>query len=256
MKSPRPLRPLETVVKGMTRQILAGEFAPGDRLPTEPQLQERWQVSRSVVREAMKVLASQGLVRIEQGRGTFVEQGDTTSLQRQIEWALRRPTAELLEKTSAGGEEIWPTDVWDNLLDVRRVLELAAAERAASRATEGDIEAMEAAINTMRARPGDATAHWQSDLAFHRALAAATQNPLWVALLASFNDLLARYFDFSYHGRDNALSTAGEHQAILAAVQAGDAAGAVAAMRLHLQSSEHDLGQARRQKRVPAANSK
>lgn len=248
MNSSRINKPLETVVQGVTDQILSGEHAAGARLPTEPQLQEQWQVSRSVVREAMKILESQGLVRIEQGRGTFVAQHDTAPLQRQIEWALRRPTSEAEAKT---GEETWPPDVWDNLLDVRRVLEMAAAERAAARATESDVEAMEAAIAAMRERPADATTHWQSDLTFHRALAAATQNSLWIALLSSFNDLLARYFDFSYHGRDNALSTATEHEAILAAIRDGDAAAATDGMRRHLQSSERDLGEARRQNRVP-----
>ena len=247
-----PLRiskPLETVVQGLTQQIIAGEWAPGARLPTETQLQEQWQVSRSVVREAMKMLASQGLVRVEQGRGTFVAQDDTAPMQRQIEWALRRAAPESGE--GSADEQAWPPDVWDNLLDVRRVLELAAAERAAGRATESDVEAMQAAIAAMRARPDDSATHWQSDLAFHRALAAATQNPLWGVLLASFNDLLARYFDFSYFGPENALFTADEHQAILRAVEDGDSVAAVAAMKLHLQSSERDLGEARRQQRVP-----
>lgn len=249
-------KPLEFVVEGITRQILAGEFAPGDKLPTELQLQSQWQVSRSVVREAMKMLASQGLVRVEQGRGSFVAEGDTTPLQRQIEWALRLGTpqleAQVGPEAQAGLEaQAWPADVWDNLLDVRRVLEIAAAERAASHATEADLEALMAAVDAMRCSPEDVTTHWKSDLAFHRALAAATQNPLWLALLGSFNDLLARYFDFSYHGRENALHTAREHAAILKAVSERDPAKAATAMRRHLKSSERDLEEARRQHRVP-----
>ena len=246
MNNFRTPKALETVVEGFTQRILAGEWAPGARLPTESELQEQWGVSRSVVREAMKILASQGLVSVEQGRGTFVAQDDTAALGRQIEWALRR----------GGAMPVGASDIWDNLLDVRRVLELAAARRAAQHATESDVAAMRQAIAAMRARPDDSAAHRQSELAFHRALAAATQNPLWVALLASFNDLLARYFDFSYFGADNALFTADEHAEILRAVESGDEDLAAEAMRLHLQSSERDLDEARRQQRVPGGQLK
>lgn len=233
-----PASRLEILTQELTTLIVSGEYSPGERLPTESQLQERWGVSRSVVREAMKVLASQGLVRIEQGRGTFVSDSDTASLTTQISLALRRPRGQAA--LPAAGE-------WAALLDVRRVLEVAVAERAASAAGEADIAAMQAAIDEMRERPAHPAGYVDADIAFHHALAAATGNPLWSALLDSLNDLLRRYREASFRGRESALRAARQHQKILDAVKNHDVAGAAAAMRLHLRRSEQDLQKEQRE---------
>jgi GntR family transcriptional repressor for pyruvate dehydrogenase complex len=233
MKSPASR--LENLTRDLTSRIVGGEYSPGERLPTETQLQENWGVSRSVVREAMKVLASQGLVRIEQGRGTFVSDSDSAPLTTQITLALRRPRAGSTPSLSDGVGE------WAALLDVRRVLEVAVAERASQHASENDFAAMQNAIEEMRARPAQPAGYVDADIAFHRALAFATGNPLWGALLDSLNDLLRRYREASFRGRDSALMAARQHQEILDAVQSCDAAAATEAMRLHLQRSEQDL---------------
>ena len=226
---------LDNLTQELTTRIVSGEYAAGTRLPTETQLQQQWSVSRSVVREAMKVLASQGLVRIEQGRGTFVSHSDTASLTTQITLALRRPHHESTPAAAEGVSE------WAALLDVRRVLEVAVAERAAQHASTLDVAAMQAAIEEMRARPTLPAGYVDADLAFHHALAAATGNPLWSALLDSLNDLLRRYREASFHGRESALMAARQHQKILDAVQARDAVLAATEMRAHLRRSEQDL---------------
>ncbi len=227
-----PASRLDILTQELTARIMSGEYASGQRLPTEAQLQERWGVSRSVVREAMKVLASQGLVRIEQGRGTFVSDSDTTSLSTQLSLALRRPR---------GAAFLPAAEEWATLLDVRRVLEVAVAERAALGAGAAEIAAMQAAIDEMRERPAQPAGYVDADLAFHRALAAATGNPLWSALLDSLNDLLRRYREASFRGRESALRAVRQHQKILDAVKNQDASGAAAAMRQHLRYSEQDL---------------
>lgn len=232
---------LDGVVRGVQGRILAGDYAIESRLPTEAQLQVEWSVSRSVVREAMKILASQGLVRIEQGRGTFVSAPDSQPLRQQLEWTLRRV---------APGESQAVPDEWDALLDVRLVLEVGAAERAALNAQRAEIEAMASAIAQMREHPGDAAACGEDDLQFHAALAAATHNPLYPALLGSLNDLLRRYLELSHHGIENALGTARQHEAILEAVRQTDAPRAAQAMWLHLQASETDLKLARQKRRL------
>lgn len=225
---------VEPVAQGVARRILEGEFAPGQQLPTESELQMAWGVSRSVVREAMKMLASQGLVRIEQGRGTFVSDAPEAPLSTQLELTLRRSTPGHSFDTET------PED-WAHLLDVRRVLEVAVAERAAQHASAHDIAAMSAAIAAMRDKPDEPTGYVDADLAFHRALAAATGNPLWPALLNSLNDLLRRYREAGFRGAQGALLAARQHEAILAAVRAGDGVAAAAAMQEHLQKSEQDL---------------
>ncbi len=231
----QPASRLENLTRDLTSRIMSGEYSPGQRLPTETQLQEKWGVSRSVVREAMKVLDSQGLVRIEQGRGTFVSDSDSAPLTTQITLALRRPRA---GSTPCAGEG---TGEWTELLDVRRVLEVAVAERAAQQASESDFAAMQSAIEEMRARPAQPVGYVDADIAFHSALAFATGNPLWGALLDSLNDLLRRYREAGFRGRDSALTAARQHQEILDAIRSGDAVAAANAMRAHLQRSEQDL---------------
>ena len=225
---------VSTVVEGTRARIIAGDYERGARLPTETQLQQKWGVSRPVVREAMKILSSQGLVRIEQGRGTFVAENDGTPLRQQLEWTLLRD-----ENSSE------QPDQWDALLDVRYALEMRAVERAAEQSEEAQWAQMAASIARMRAHPANASACGEDDLEFHTALARATCNPLYPALIGSLHDLLRRYLKLSHHGRENALNTARQHEEILDSVRNGDPARATAAMRAHLQSTQDDLELAR-----------
>ena len=232
---------VEVVIEAVRSRILGGEYRRGQRLPTEAQLQEQWNVSRPVVREAMKVLASQGLVRIEQGRGTFVAEDDTTALRQQLEWALLR---------DAQGARSGQPDQWDALLDVRQALEVRAAERAAGEDARDEWEQMAAAIGAMRAHPANAVSCGEDDLRFHTALARATRNPLFPMLIGGLHDLLRIYLKLCHHGRENALETARQHELILEAVRAGDAAAAGEAMRIHLEATQADLELARRKGRT------
>ena len=238
---------LEPFVEEVTQRIVDGRYSVGERLPSEAQLQTELKVSRSVVREAMKVLSSRGLVRVEHGRGTFVNDvhsaGGAAPLQEQLSLAMRRATA--------GGETRRgaPRDEFDQLLDVRRVVEVAVAERAAQFATAQELRDMETAIAAMRERPEDAAACADADLFFHRVLARSAGNALWPAILGGLNDSLRRLQQTGHHGRDNALQTANEHAAILQAIRDRDCEGAAAAMRAHLESSGKDLLIARRRKK-------
>lgn len=223
-------RAFEPVARGLAHRIVEGRYAPGARLPTEADLQVEWGVSRAVVREAMKTLASQGLVRIEQGRGTFVNDNMAPALGSQIALMLRR-----------GAPESTVRDEWAHLSDVRRVLEVAVAERAARYAKSKDIAALQATVATMRTRAGDRRAYVEADIAFHRALAEATANPLWPALLNSLNDLLRTNRLEGYRAGVSAERAADEHQEILNAVKAQQPQKAVAAMQRHLRRSDEDL---------------
>jgi GntR family transcriptional regulator, transcriptional repressor for pyruvate dehydrogenase complex len=240
--------PLETVVAGMQNRILERAYPVDSRLPSEAELQQEWGVSRSVVREAMKMLASKGLVRIEQGRGTFVNASDAAPLRQQLEWVLQRGGSE----TPGRKRDVEDDGIegWDALLDVRLVLEAAVAERAARSAQPSDFSALSRAIDALHAHADDAVTSSEDDVAFHMALALATQNALYPALLGSLYDLLRRYMVQSYTGTESALEAAREHEAILQAVRARDAEGAATAMRFHLRSSEADLALARQQSRA------
>lgn len=218
---------LETVVNGMEERIMKSVYAPGELLPGETSLQLEWGVSRSVVREAMKMLASRGLVSIQQGRGTFVSESSDTPLREQLAITLHR---------GAKGQ-----DSWSDLLEVRHVLEIAVAQRAAQRAKKSDLAAMREAIDDMRSHPDLPKGYVDADLSFHRALAEATGNPLWIALLNSLNDLLRQYREEGFRGKASALHAADQHEQILDAVKNKDANAAANAMQEHLQRSQQDI---------------
>jgi GntR family transcriptional repressor for pyruvate dehydrogenase complex len=231
---------LEPIVNDVTQRILDGKYAEGERLPTEARLQEQYGVSRSVIREAMKVLSSRGLVRIEQGRGTFVCEAEVAPMLEQMSMVLRRDD----------GQRRNSRDDLDYLQEVRSVLEVAVAERAAQNANDEDLRDLASAIAAMRARPADVEACTRADLLFHRTLTRAAGNPLWPAILGSLNDLLKRLVQVGHHGRANALQTANEHQKILDAISQRDATSAASAMRAHLDSSGKDLLKARKKRRA------
>jgi GntR family transcriptional repressor for pyruvate dehydrogenase complex len=244
--------PLESVVTGVREQILSGKYPPESRLPTEPKLQSEWGVSRSVVREAMKMLVSQGLIRIEQGRGMFVSSQGNAPLKQQLEWTLMRDARFAARSSEGVAQKDSTLEQWDALLDIRQVLEVGAAQRAAVGITNDELLVMAESIESMRSHPMDAVACADDDLVFHGAIAAATRNPLYPAILNSLNDLLHVYLELSHHGSDNALKTAEQHQAIYDAIRAKDVNGSADAMRNHLESSVHDLALARQKQKTPS----
>ena len=176
----------------ISSEISTSVYAPGQKLPTESELATRFGVNRHTVRRAVASLQDVGLLRVEQGRGTFVSDTPEAPLCVQLQLMLRHGG----NGASAQEEQ----DEWAHLLEVRRVLEVAVAEKAARKAGTDDIAAMEAALAAMRENPGEPTGYVDADLAFHRALAAATGNPLWSALLNSLNDLLRRYREAGFRG--------------------------------------------------------
>jgi DNA-binding FadR family transcriptional regulator len=157
-----------------------------------------------------------------------------------------------MRRATAGGKarKGAPRDEFDQLLDVRRVVEVAVAERAAQFATAEELRDLEMAIAAMREQPDDAVACAEADLFFHRVLARSAGNALWPAILGGLNDSLRRLQQTGHHGRENALQTADEHEAIRKAIAARDAEGAAAAMRAHLETSGKDLLMARRKKKA------
>jgi GntR family transcriptional repressor for pyruvate dehydrogenase complex len=103
-------RVFEQIATQIEERILNGELRSGDRLPTERELAEQFQVSRTAVREAMKILAQKGLVDMRPGRGTIVIDGAPVALQNSIGLMMK------LKLREVGGS--------DNLVEVREMLEV------------------------------------------------------------------------------------------------------------------------------------
>lgn len=222
------LKVFEQVAVQIEERILNGELRSGDRLPTERELAEQFQVSRTAVREALKTLAQKGLVDMRPGRGTMVIDGANAALQDSIGLAMRLKLGEV------GGS--------NNLVEVREILEVEIAGLAASRATEREVAAMREAVQKMDASLHDADAFIEADNRFHEALAEATQNALILILVKSIVNLLSeqRKQIFDHDGGPQRGQV--HHKRILESVIAHDPETARAAMRAHLRQVREDAG--------------
>jgi GntR family transcriptional repressor for pyruvate dehydrogenase complex len=214
----------EQVVERIRQQILAGDLTSGDQLPNERSLGERYGVSRTVIREAMKTLIQNGLVEVRRGQGTFVVDGTANALKQ----SLRLMMGFASEKSL--GE----------MVEVRELLEPEIAARAATRRTEADLEVLRAAVNDMDAALDDAKTFIEADNRFHVALAVATQNHFVPRLLDSVVDLLQELRGHIFQVGGGPTRGQRHHRTLLAAVEAGDPQAARTAMLAHLAQVRED----------------
>jgi len=215
------------VANFVRRQILQGQLTPGDRLPTEREMAAQHGVSRAVIREAVAKLLHEGLVTSRQGVGAFVA-------------SPNQATSLVLDPNSLSQ----PHD-FRQLYDLRLVLEGGAAQMAAYNCEPEDLAAIHDNILEMESVEEDHEAYVKLDMAFHRAVAAATRNP-FVSLFISFVDLklqesifvALRKLDF----RSTTETSIREHRVVYEAIKARDPEAAAKAMRAHLQNSSRRLG--------------
>lgn len=213
----------QEVVTYLMEQILSGEFQPGDKLPSERNLAEILGVSRTVVREAIKVLSEKGLVGVRVGKGAYVTQPTSQVVAESIRLLFH------LERGTA-----------DNVIEIRKFLEIPLAGMAAQRARPENIEEMQSLFETMRTLRGQAAAFIEVDLEFHQSIARATQNPLFVLLIKPIIDLMQRSRLLITSAPRSYERSQHHHQCILQAVKAGDQAAAEEAMAAHLAQVEED----------------
>ncbi len=216
----------ERIAEQIEQRILSGELRRGDRLPTERELGEQFQASRTAVREAMKTLAQKGLVNMRPGRGTIVIDATSEAMQHSLGLMMK-----VGKEQSLG-----------NLSEVRQILEPELAALAAKRATDKEIAAMQEAINIMDANLKNADGYITADNDFHRALAKATQNTLILALLDSIVNLLSeqRKLIFAVDGGPERGQT--HHKRILDTIISRNPEAAHEAMLAHLQQVREDTG--------------
>ncbi|TRC98400.1 FadR family transcriptional regulator [Mesorhizobium sp. WSM4303] len=215
------------VASSISREIAQGRLKPGDQLPTEQALATTFGVSRNVVREAIARLRSEGRIWSQQGRGAFV--ADATNA------TVLTIDYETLQRAGS----------FRNLFELRGMLEVQIAALAATRRSDADIAAMEQALDGMRTAPYGSVAWLKNDLGFHRAVAEATQNPYMGQFLVFVSERVRESILAAGNQQksdDMARTTLGEHERILAAIKAGDAKGASAAMTRHLAGAASRVG--------------
>jgi GntR family transcriptional regulator, transcriptional repressor for pyruvate dehydrogenase complex len=208
----------------LEKLILDGSLGPGDRLPSENDIGEKFGVSRTVIRQAIHLLAAKGLVESRPGSGTYVRQFGLEM--------VKDPIYMLLQANILNVHHISET---------REILEITIAGLSAARANPGEIEEMRQSLSALRKRRITATEFAKADVAFHVSLAEGAHNPLLLALVNSLNDLMLelRLRAFRLPGIIDEAVT--HHSCIFEYVRDHDAVGARKAMEQHLKQSRENL---------------
>jgi GntR family transcriptional repressor for pyruvate dehydrogenase complex len=207
----------DKVAAMMLETILAGNLEVGDRLPSERELGEQFGVSRTVVREAVRALVAKGVIEVRTGSGLRVAAVDAAAVSESMSLFLR-------------GDRLG----FEKVHEVRTLLEVHIAGIAADRATEEDIVLLRAMHERMRGDTKDFEAAARNDLGFHRAIARATHNELFLLLLDSIGSAQIEIRRANL-GSGSTPITLSQHADILDRIVARDPAGARAAMATHLE---------------------
>jgi DNA-binding FadR family transcriptional regulator len=218
----------EQLVDAIGGDIISGRYPPGTLLPSEGSLLAQFSVSRTVLREAMTVLSAKGLIEVRQKRGTMVRPD--------LEWNQLDP-AIIRWSGDPGGE--WAggheADRIDQLIEIRHIVEPAAAALAAQRARPDDLDRMRAAYAAMESAGDDTQAFMDADLAFHLACLRASGNVFLQPIAHAIRSAMKTSLQVT--SRDphaNLQVSLPLHRAILDAVLARDAKAATQAMTAHL----------------------
>lgn len=213
-------RLVDRVVDEIERLIVGGTLAPGVKLPPERDLAEQLGVSRTILREAVRILAAKGLVQTQHGIGTSVRQ--LTSQQ------VVEPLGLYLRAQGNG------TISFADLHQVRSILEVEIAGLAACQATVGELARLRVIFEGMEAAQENIELLAVRDTEFHRTLARMTHNPLLIVLMDSIRDLLQEYIALVTVYLDPQEENIPLHQHLLERIEARDVEGARQAMRGNL----------------------
>lgn len=228
------------VIDALGRAIVTGEFPSESTLPAEKQLLEHFCVSRTSLREAVKILAAKGLVETRQKVGTLV-----------------RPRSQwnILDADVLGWHDADKLDekLMLDLIEMRSIIEPYAARLAAVRADREDHDRLGKAVADMRAAFNDPEAYEAGDVSFHKAVFMASHNQI----LVRFCDLIGNSLRMSFRLQQSVQTTADyrsdceDHASVLIAILSGDAIGAEETMHHVVFTGKRALLQALR-RRQPA----
>ncbi|MEN5277169.1 transcriptional regulator NanR [Brucella sp. TWI432] len=226
----KPIEPIvrrklsDEVFDRLENMITSGELTPGDEMPSERVLMERFGVGRPAIREAMQSLAKMGLVSISHGERAKVLKLTARSIFQQVD-----PTAKIMLAQSI--------DTLENLKSARIFFERGIAREAALKASDKDIADLRAIVERQRESLGDADAFISADMEFHIRIAKISGNPIFVAVSESMLSWLREYHTHMliWTGKEN--YTLVEHEEILDSIAKRDPDAAEGAMLHHLERS-------------------
>lgn len=212
----------DVLAKDLRERILSGELAEGTALPAEREMVKQTQMSRATVREALRILEVQNLVRIRAGRsgGAFVQKPTTNSMASSVGMLIR-------------GQQIKLAD----LMQTREALEPFCAELAARNRSDEDLAVLDAANKALADPNADLPGFLQANVDWHVGVAAAGGNELLIGFMTGLSQAI-------YTGTENAAFvddtvrsvTVRAHRSVTNAIRSGDAEAAARRMRRHVHS--------------------
>ncbi len=218
----------EQVLRQVGISIVRGDFKAGDTLAPEPELCVQLGVSRTVVREALKLLVAKGLIESRPGMGT--------SIRPRGEWNLLDPDI-ISWQAEIGG----PSSYFRDVCEVRLMIEPMAARLAASRATDEEIASIDAWCRRMGLAVNDPDAYTSADLQFHAAICSAAHNELLPQLMTTLHAALYASRIVTSHlvgANEHAMPL---HQAVAQAIHNRDGQAAEDAMRSLVMATLDDI---------------
>ncbi|MGF0540152.1 FadR/GntR family transcriptional regulator [Agrobacterium sp. ES01] len=215
----------DMVFERIHRAIKSGSYKPDERLPTEHDMAIEFEVSRPVIREALRRLREQGLIYSRRGAGSFIR---STGLREPLGFGQLENVADLL-----------------NCYEFRLTLEPAAAAAAAARHTPEDLDAIRRALELLRDATNRQSHREDADYQFHLSIARAAQNNYFSTAMEALKEHIA--VGMKFHGASVKREASGlsrvfaEHETIARAIADGDADLAREMMLKHLTGSRDRL---------------
>ncbi len=225
MEPIKKVRLSERVIEAIREMIVEDNFNPGDKFYSENELTKKLEVSRSSIREAVRILEATGLVTVQHGKGIFISDSMKQEMEAFSSWLKNNETA-LIEH-----------------FDVRLIIDPKAAAAAAENADENDILHMEEVCNDflLKTKENNTAGLVKCDEEFHRLLAKSTKNKTLYFVMKTMTNSLSEGWISSLHVPGRIEKTVGEHKAILEAIKRGDPKGAEEAMIEHLNKAIADI---------------
>ncbi|SEL03471.1 DNA-binding transcriptional regulator, FadR family [Chitinophaga rupis] len=189
----------DEVAQRLQQQISLGQYKPDEKLPTEPALMQEFGVGRSTIREAVRILVNAGVVRVRQGLGTFVEAAS----------GITEPLSQRLKRAE-----------FNDLNEVRQLLELKIAQKAALHRTAADIERIQGFLDQRLAyaKENKVAESIQADIEFHRSIAAAANNGILADLYSTMAQHMKNHFVRIHKNTQAFIDTHDLHHALLQSI--------------------------------------
>ncbi len=233
----RPQLLSHSVVEAIENSIREKKLMPGMRLSSELDLCSQFGVSRTVLREALRMLSGRGLIRIEKGRGIFVSELSAETVSTPLEMYLQQHGGDLK---------------FIDIIKARQLIEPPIAAEAALHYTPDDAKQLQEDFDAMQAWTGRNEGLANLDLAFHQHIAIASGNSIMPLLIAPIHALMPQIKSSVHKAVEDAKSSAIEwHGRILESILMRDAEAARTNMEHHLRESENHLSQMLSAQKIP-----